>query len=212
MITVKAEEFLRIVVGVDPAITSGEDADETGIVVVASGPHQPDTCSIEHCTLHAYVLEDATLPKGSKASPEKWGRRVVDAFDEWNAGIVVVEGNAGRELLRSVLHNIRPTMPVDIPNAKYNKASRAEPVVSLYEQGRVHHIGDPAKFALLEDQMTTWVPTGSRGRGKSSPDRMDALVWAISELDINTGVRRRRWEVEDGIAPLGFGQSNHWQI
>lgn len=212
MIQVKAEDFLRVVVGVDPAITSGEDADETGIVVVASGPHQPDTCNIEHCTIHAYVLEDATLPRSSKSTPERWATRVVEAYDEWNAGIVVVEGNAGRELLKSVLHTIRPTMPVDIPNARFNKVTRAEPIVALYEQGRVHHIGDPASFALLEDQMTTWVPTGSRGRGSSSPDRMDALVWAISELDINSGVRKRRWEMEDGITPMGFDQTNHWSL
>lgn len=208
MIEVKAEDFLSIVVGVDPALTSGEDADETGIIVAASGPHQPETCSIQHCYKHAYILEDATLPKGSKVTPEKWGRRVIDAYDEWNAGRVVVEGNAGRELLRAVLQNIRPTIPVDLPHAGKSKTARAEPVVTLYEQGRVHHLGPPSQYAQLEDQMTTWVPTTARGK---SPDRMDALVWAVSALEIND-MPKARWTLDEGMSPLGFGQANGWRI
>lgn len=208
MITVDPVDFLRIVVGVDPSLTSGENSDETGIVVAASGPHQPETCSIDHCTLHAYILEDATLPKHIKSTPERWGRRVIEAYDEWNAGLVVVEGNAGRDLLKSVLHNIRPTIPVDLPNASESKTARAEPIVALYEQGRVHHIGNPSDFAVLEDQMTTWVPRAGR---RDSPDRMDALVWAVAALNINGSLKTRR-VLEEGMTPMGFGQSNGWAL
>ena len=209
MIHVNPDDFEEIVVGVDPAVTSGEDADETGIIVAARGPHQPDTCVIPHCKWHAYILEDATLPKSNKSSPDRWGRRVIEAYDQWNASVCVVESNQGKELLRSVLQNIRADLPVELPHAGISKEARAEPVVALYEQGRVHHIGDPMHYALLEDQMTTWVPTGKRGR--VSPDRMDALVWAVTRLDIN-GTNRKVKRSFDGMVPLGFGQQNGWAI
>lgn len=209
MIEVSPDDFEEIVIGVDPAVTSGEDADETGIIVAARGPHQPDTCVIPHCRWHAYILEDATLPKSNKSSPDRWGRRVIEAYDQWNASVCVVESNQGKELLRSVLQNIRPDLPVELPHAGVSKEARAEPIVALYEQGRVHHIGDPIHYALLEDQMTTWVPTGKRGR--VSPDRMDALVWAVTRLDIN-GTNRKVKRSFDGMVPLGFGQQNGWAI
>ena len=209
MIEVSPDDFEEIVIGVDPAVTSGEDADETGIIVAARGPHQPDTCVIPHCKWHAYILEDATLPKSNKSSPDRWGRRVIEAYDQWNASVCVVESNQGKELLRSVLQNIRPDLPVELPHAGVSKEARAEPIVALYEQGRVHHIGDPIHYALLEDQMTTWVPTGKRGR--VSPDRMDALVWAVTRLDIN-GTNRKVKRSFDGMVPLGFGQQNGWAI
>jgi phage terminase large subunit-like protein len=209
VIEVSPDDFEEIVIGVDPAVTSGEDADETGIIVAARGPHQPDTCVIPHCRWHAYILEDATLPKSNKSSPDRWGRRVIEAYDQWNASVCVVESNQGKELLRSVLQNIRPDLPVELPHAGVSKEARAEPIVALYEQGRVHHIGDPIHYALLEDQMTTWVPTGKRGR--VSPDRMDALVWAVTRLDIN-GTNRKVKRSFDGMVPLGFGQQNGWAI
>ena len=205
MIAVKAEDFIRIVVGVDPAMTSGENSDETGIIVAASGPHQPETCALEHCTIHGYVLEDATIPRGNKATPEKWATRVVDAFDEWNAGLVVVESNAGHELLEMTLRTIRPTLPVLRPNAGEGKKARAEPIVAMYEQGRIHHIGDPAQFAALEDQMTTWVPGQSK---KDSPDRVDALVWALTELNISG--RKPRKALPD-LMPIDMPQQNVWR-
>jgi phage terminase large subunit-like protein len=208
MITIRADELIRIVIGVDPAMTSGENADETGIIVAASGPHQPDTCALEHCTIHGYILEDATIPKGTKATPERWATRVVDAFDEWNAGLVVVESNAGHELLEMTLRTIRPTLPVSRPNAGENKRARAEPIVALYEQGRVHHIGDPTKFAALEEQMTTWVPPAPGQRSRNSPDRLDALVWALTELNLQG--RKPRKSVPD-VMPIGLPQQNVWK-
>ena len=209
MIEVSPDDFEEIVIGVDPAVTAGEDADETGIIVAARGPHQPETCVIPHCRYHAYILEDATLPKSNKSSPDRWGRRVIEAYDQWNASVCVVESHQGKELLRSVLTNIRPDLPVELPHAGVSKEARAEPIVALYEQGRVHHIGDPMHYAQLEEQMTTWVPTGKRGR--TSPDRMDALVWAVTRLDIN-GTNRKVKRSFDGMVPLGFGQQNGWAI
>lgn len=153
MIEVSIEDFTKIVVGVDPSVTSGEDADETGIIVVASGPHQPDSCVLNHCTAHGYVLQDATLPKSNKNSVDKWVQRVVEVFDDWNANLIVIEGNQGQELLDMALRTVRAGLPVARPNARDSKKTRAEPVVALYEQGRVHHLGDPTQFAQLEEAM-----------------------------------------------------------
>lgn len=207
MIRVSPEDFISIVVGVDPAITAGEDADETGIIIAASGPHQPDTCVIPHCDTHAYVLEDATLPKGGRITVDMWANQVVDKFDEWNAGMVVVEGNQGRDLLKEVLGNIRPTMPVDTAHAGENKKARAEPIVSLYAQGRAHHVGDPMGFVQLENQMTSWIPKAGK---HNSPDRLDALVWALTALNINNVGRQRNW-AEEGVMAHMSGQAS-WTI
>lgn len=209
MIEIRPEDFTRIVVGVDPAITSGEDADETGIIVVAAGPHQPDTCVTPHCESHGYVLQDATPPKSAKNSVDLWVRRVIEVFDDWNANLVVVEGNAGRELLDMALRTVRPNLPIERPNASENKKARAEPIVALYEQGRVHHVGDPGQFAQLEEQMTTWVPKEGSGRSSKSPDRVDALVWALAELNLQGKRSKRRIEA---FGPMNLPQANGWVL
>ena len=209
MIEVSVEDFSRIVIGVDPSVTSGDDADETGIVVVARGPHQPDSCSLAHCTAHGYVLQDATLPKSNKNSVDKWVNKVIEVFDDWNANLIVIEGNQGQELLDMALRTVRPNLPVARPNARDSKKTRAEPIVALYEQGRVHHIGEPTQFASLEEQMTSWVPPVEGKRGTKSPDRLDALVWALSELNLQG---RKPRKTIAGIQALGFGQTNGWRI
>lgn len=209
MIEVSLEDFTKIVVGVDPSVTSGENADETGIIVVAKGPHQPDSCATPHCTSHGYVLQDATLPKSNKNSVDKWARRVVEMFDVWRANVIVIEGNHGHELLDMALRTVRNGLPVERPNARDSKKSRMEPIVALYEQGRIHHLGDPTQFAQLEEQMTTWVPPAEGKRATSSPDRVDALVWALAELNLQG--RKPRPTIA-GISPLGFSQSNEWRI
>jgi len=170
MIQVTADDFTKIVVGVDPSVTSGDEADETGIIVVAKGPHQPDTCSVVNCRSHGYVLQDATLPKSNKNSVNKWVDRVIEVFDDWNANLIVIEGNQGKELLDLALLTKRNDLPVSTPHAGKSKKARAEPIVALYEQGRVHHLGDPAEFAALEEQMTTWVPPAEGKRGTKSPE------------------------------------------
>lgn len=202
MISISRNIFDRIVIGVDPAVTSGEDADETGIIVVALGPHQPETCRIERCSGHAYVLEDATIPREMHPSIDDWARRVVEAFDEWQADRVIAEGNQGGELVEQVLRTIRPGLPVKRVTARVGKRTRAEPIAALYEQGRVHHVGPALGFAMLEDQLTMWTQSSNE-----SPDRLDALVWAISALGISGA-----GALIPDVAPLGFGKRNEFDL
>jgi len=172
-------ELTRIVVGVDPAVTSGEDSDETGIIVVGKGPHRPDTCKIERCTGHGYILADYTM---SQATPDEWAKQVVRAYDDFHADRIIAEGNQGHELVDATLRTARLGLPVHRVNAKHGKRTRAEPQAALYEQGRCHHVGPPMQYATLEDQLTTWTPDSGE-----SPDRLDALVWGLTELGLAGG-------------------------
>jgi phage terminase large subunit-like protein len=149
----------RIVVGVDPAVSSGDRADDTGIIV-AGVDRDGD----------AYVLADETCHE----SPDGWARRVAYAYDRWKADCVVVEVNQGGELVTQVLKAAQANLPIRTVHATRGKYTRAEPCALLYEQGRVHHVG---AFPLLEDECCTWLPGSS-----DSPDRLDALVWALTEL------------------------------
>lgn len=155
----------RIVVAVDPAVTSGVDADETGIVVAGRDG--------EGCF---WVLEDLSC----RASPDLWARRSADAFARHRADAVVCEVNQGGDLVTGTLRTVDPDLPVRAVRATRGKRVRAEPVAALYEQGRVRHAG---RFEALEEQMTGF--TG--GAGGTSPDRLDALVWAISDLMAGPG-------------------------
>lgn len=202
MIAVSRNDFHRVVIGVDPAVTSGEDADETGIIVAALGPHQDETCRIERCSGHAYILEDATIPREMKPTVDQWAIRVVEAYDQWQADRVIAEGNQGGELVEQVLRTHRPGLPVRRVTARVGKRTRAEPIAALYEQGRVHHVGSAPQYAVLEDQLTTWTQTSNE-----SPDRLDALVWAISALGI-TGAGA----IVPDVAPLGFGKKNEFDL
>ena len=166
----------RIVVGVDPAVTSGDDADETGIVVVGKGPHLPDTCQIERCRGHAYVFADYSI---GNATPDVWAKRAVEAYDDFSADRVVAEGNQGGELVEQVLRTVRSGLPITRVHAKHGKRTRAEPVAALSEQGRCHHVGPAVGFVQLEEQLTTWTPDSGE-----SPDRLDAFVWAVTELGL----------------------------
>ncbi|WP_395772557.1 hypothetical protein [Arenimonas sp.] len=202
VIAVDRGDFTRVVVGVDPAVTSGDAADETGIVVVALGPHVPETCRTERCSGHAYVLEDATIPRELRPTPDQWASRAVEAFDQWQADRVIAEGNQGGDLVTQVLRTVRPGLPVTRVTARVGKRTRAEPIAALYEQGRVHHVGSAVGFAVLEDQLTTW--TQSSGE---SPDRLDALVWAISSL----GIAGTDGIIPDFV-PVGLGKSNAFDL
>jgi phage terminase large subunit-like protein len=156
----------RIVVAVDPPVSTGRDADECGIVVVgvdATGPK--GNWRIE-------VLADRTC-KG--LSPQGWAEAAATAYAEFEADRLVAEVNQGGDLVESVMRQVAPNISYRGVHATQGKRIRAEPVAALYEQGRVHHIGS---FPELEDQMCTF----EQGSGGKSPDRMDALVWAITEL------------------------------
>lgn len=162
-------ELARVVVAVDPAVTAGEDSDETGIVVAGVG-YDGDV----------YVLDDATC----RLSPERWARRCVDCYDTWRGDRIVAEVNNGGDLVATVLATVDPSVPVRSVHASRGKRMRAEPVAAMYEQGRVHHVG---RFVALEEQMTTWTPDSP-----TSPDRLDALVWAVTDLAIDAPRRCRR--------------------
>ena len=168
----------RIVVAVDPATTSTSTADECGIVVagaVTEGPPE-DWC--------AFVLADRTV-KG--ASPAEWARAAIAAMEEFEADRLVAEVNQGGEMVRQVIRAVDPMVPFTSVHASRGKVVRAEPVAALYEQGRVRH-----GLALddLEDQMVKMTRHGYAGQG--SPDRVDALVWALHELMIKPQQDARR--------------------
>jgi phage terminase large subunit-like protein len=154
-------KFTRVVVGVDPAVTSADSSDDTGIVVVAVSDIG-----------HYYVLADYTL----SASPLVWAGAVVKAYHTHMADRVIGEVNNGGDLIETTLRTVDPTISFRKVTATRGKAIRAEPIAALYEQGKVHHVG---ALSDLEDQMCEWVPNDPKA---SSPDRMDALVWAITEL------------------------------
>lgn len=153
----------RIVIGVDPPASAHGDA--CGIVVVALG----------HDGI-ARVLADATI---AKASPESWARRVAETWRIWSADRVIAEANQGGAMVASVMRAAEIALPVKLVHASRGKVARAEPVAALYEAGRVRHCG---MFAPLEDELCGLIAGGDyQGPGRS-PDRADALVWALSEL------------------------------
>lgn len=168
-------DLRRIVVAIDPAVSVGEDSDLTGIVVAGRGPHQPDTCKLEHCPGHGYVLDDLSC----KARPQEWASTAIAAYDKWQADRVVAEVNNGGDMVGTTLHAVRLGIPYQAVTATRGKRIRAEPVAALWEQGRVHLVGS---FPKLEDQLTTWTPEQA-----GSPDRLDALVWAITALGLVGG-------------------------
>ncbi|NEY89303.1 DNA-packaging protein [Tabrizicola oligotrophica] len=173
--------FNRIVVAVDPSVTSGGASDECGIVVVGAvteGPPQD---------WRAVVLEDASV-RG--ASPDTWARAAIAAMDRHRADRLVVEVNQGGELVTQVIRSIDALVPIKAVHASKGKGTRAEPVSALYEQGRVAHVRG---LAALEDQMCQMTAQGYLGKG--SPDRLDALVWALTELMVEPALRHRRPQV-----------------
>ncbi len=158
----------RIVVAVDPPVTSMKSSDECGIVVVGA-----DTRG-EPKDWRAVVLEDASV-KG--ASPEGWARAALAAMERHGADRLVAEVNQGGELVERLVRMIDPLVPYRGVHATRSKMLRAEPVAALYEQGRVAHVRG---LGALEDQMCRMTAQGWQGEG--SPDRLDALVWALTDL------------------------------
>lgn len=159
-----APALVRIVVAVDPAISSGETANENGIVV--AGVDATNT---------AYVFEDWSL----RGSPDEWSRKAVAAYRKHEADCIVAEANQGGDMVAAVIKSVAD-IPVKLVKATRGKYVRAEPISALYEQGRVHHVGS---LVELEDQMISFTPERASDRSDGySPDRVDALVWALTEL------------------------------
>lgn len=168
----EAPELTRVVVGVDPPASSGGDA--CGIVVAGRAEDGS-----------AHVLADASV---QKASPERWARAVARAAGAWHADKVVAEANQGGAMVASVLRAAELALPLKLVHASRGKAARAEPVAALYEAGRVRHAGT---FPALEDEMCGLVSGGAyQGPGRS-PDRADALVWALTELMLGKAAQPR---------------------
>lgn len=151
----RAPDLDYIVVGVDPSATS--TGDEAGIITAGRARNV------------GYTLADDSL----QGSPEQWARAAVTAYHRHKANLIVAEKNNGGEMVSAVIHQVDPTVPVKLVTASRGKATRAEPVSVIYEKGRAHHVGN---FAALEDELALWTP------GDDSPNRLDALVWAYTEL------------------------------
>lgn len=161
---INPDEMERIVVAIDPAVTSGAKSDETGIVVVgmkrdAAGNNQ------------YYVLEDASL----KGTPNQWANAALQLYYYYSADRIVAEVNNGGDLVETIIRDSDQTASFRAVRASRGKLVRAEPVAALYERGLVHHVG---RFGRLEEQMCNYSGTD----GEKSPDRMDALVWGITSL------------------------------
>jgi len=174
-------ELDRIVVAIDPPVTGRAGSDECGIVVagaVTRGPVQD---------WRAYVLADCSV---GAARPLSWANAAISAMEHWGADRLVAEVNQGGDMVAQVIRQVDPLVPVKAVHARRGKVTRAEPVAALYEQGRVHHLRG---LGTLEDQMCAMTARGYEGRG--SPDRVDALVWALTELMIEPAAHWRRPQV-----------------
>ena len=160
----RAPELTRIVVAIDPAATSTEGADDTGMV--------PAGVAMIDGVLHGFILADLTCHE----TPMGWAKIAVSAYRELKADRVIGEANNGGDMIEAVIRAVDQNVSYRKVTATRGKDIRAEPVAALYEQGRIHHIGDLGK---LEDEMCEWDPLDKSAK---SPNRMDAMVWAITEL------------------------------
>lgn len=162
-------DLRRVMIGVDPEASNTEESAETGIVAAGEGTDGD-----------GYLLDDLTI----RGTPLQWGRQVVKAYHKHKANLVVAEKNNGGDMVEYVIKSIDASIPVKLVWASRGKYTRAEPVASLAEQGKIHHFG---YYPELEDQLCQWTP------GEDSPDRLDAMVWVLTELFVKgvTGGARK---------------------
>lgn len=186
------EDLERVIVAVDPAASSHEGSDESGVVVVGMARDSDGYA-------RGYVLEDGSL----KGTPEEWARRAVHLFRKWQADKIVAEKNNGGEMVASVLKAVDRSLPVKLVHASRGKIVRAEPISALYEQGRIHHVG---RFDELEDQMCAFSVDNVRNSSTGSPDRVDALVWGLTELFEKIAGRRRASATGRGTVTTGTNE------
>ena len=161
----RAPELSRIVVAIDPAGGVGAGSTETGIIVAGVAEDG-----------HLYITDDCS----GKYSPDGWARRAVEAYERHEADRIIAESNYGGAMVEATMRMVSRNVPVSLVHASRGKQVRAEPIVALYERGRVHHVG---QMMELEEQLVSWVPN----TGMPSPDRLDALVWACTELSSDRG-------------------------
>ncbi|MEW6630318.1 MAG: terminase family protein [Pseudomonadota bacterium] len=184
----EAPQLMRVVVAIDPAISNKEGSDETGIIVAGLGQDG-----------RGYVLDDGT----GRYAPQEWALKAIDLFGRHRADRIVAEKNQGGDMVEATLRMVDPRIAVKLVHATRGKAVRAEPVSALYEQSKISHVG---AFPALEDQMTAFASDFDRAKAGYSPDRLDALVWAFTELMVK----------EQQEAPRAYsvsyhrGSSNHY--
>jgi len=157
-------EMRRIVVAIDPAATSAEGSDETGIIVAGIGHDK-----------HGYVLDDLS----GRYQPNQWARKAIWAYDHYKADRIIAEINNGGEMVEATLRTVNKTVSYKAVHATRGKVIRAEPIAALDEQGKIHHVGT---FPVLEDQLCEFTLDFDRKTAGYSPDRLDARVWAFTEL------------------------------
>ena len=160
----EAPELCRSCVAIDPAVSTKEDSDETGIIVAG-----------KTTTNHAYILGDYS----GVYTPQGWGEMAVRQFHAYKCDFIIAEANNGGDLVESNIRAVDPNVPVKLVHASKGKFVRAEPAAALAEQGRYHHVGN---FDKLEDQMVGFTVDFDRKKAGYSPDRMDAMVWGATEL------------------------------
>jgi phage terminase large subunit-like protein len=170
------DDLERVLVAVDPAVSNNEGSDEHGIVVVGLARDKDGYA-------RGYILEDGSM----RGNPEDWARKAVSLYRSWSADKIVAEKNQGGQMVESTIKAVDRSVPVKLVHASRGKVTRAEPISALYEQKRVHHVG---RFDLLEDQMCLFSIDNIRNISNGSPDRVDALVWGLTEVfDKITGRR-----------------------
>ena len=174
--SIRAPALDRVVVGVDPSATSG--GDEAGIVGAGKSGQE------------GYVIEDSSV----QGSPLVWATAAVTLYHKIHADRIIAEANNGGEMVSSVIHQVDPNVPVKLVHASRGKATRAEPVSARYEKNMIHHVGS---FPALEDEMCLWIP------GDASPNRLDAMVWAFTDLLLGKGSARVRVLADDQPEEVG---------
>lgn len=171
----RVPDLRRIVVAIDPAVSNNEGSDETGIIVAG----RADNGDI-------YVLDDAS----GRYGPLQWAQKAITLYQNREADRIIAETNNGGQLVEATLRSVDPRIPFTAVTASRGKVVRAEPISALYEQRKVHHVGS---FATLENQMCSFTSDFSRAAAGYSPDRVDALVWAITELAPSSGYDPEAW-------------------
>ena len=171
----------RIIVAIDPAASDRSRSSETGIIVAGLGEDG-----------RGYVLDDKSI----RSNPQEWATEAITAYHLHKADRIVAESNQGGDMITHTLKTVEPDIPVKLVHASRGKHTRAEPVSALYEQGKISHVG---AFPELEDQLCTWTVDGP------SPDRLDALVWAFTDLMLNR-------QQAPAVVPFGSTQTSHWNI
>jgi phage terminase large subunit-like protein len=181
------KDLIRIVIAIDPAASSNEDSDETGIVAVGLGKDPEGV-------YRGYVLADESC----KGTPEEWAKAAVRLYHQYDADRIIAEKNNGGEMVEAVIRAVDRNVPITLVHASRGKRVRAEPISALYEQNRVHHVG---RLDTLEDQMCLFSNETGRSVG-DSPDRVDALVWGVSSLfERITARRASKHDKEEYVLP-----------